>query len=169
VSGPGLESWQVHTNSICVVKYSMLHTFMTSCLRKLGRVCLAVISLTAFSHRLFKYKTIVTWNILRENIRQRSIFSVDVRILSQSSSPLSFIDIFAWSQQLTFLTHPVRVRCYQQGCSPKKKWGTPETRLKQRFLNNLDLLTRTLIHVRKIATADLWSCPAIQLLMFECL
>ena len=27
----------------------------------------------------------------------------------------------------------------------------------------------TLIHVRKIATADLWSCPAIQLLAFECL
>jgi len=25
--------------------------------------------------------------------------------------------------------------------------------------------TRTLIHVRKIATADLWSCPAIQLLV----
>ena len=31
------------------------------------------------------------------------------------------------------------------------------------FLNNLGLHTRTLIHVRKIATADLWSCPAIQL------
>jgi len=51
----------------------------------------------------------------------------------------------------------------------KKKWGTPETRLRQRFLNNLGLHTRTLIHVRKIATADLWSCPAIQLLVFECL
>ena len=37
------------------------------------------------------------------------------------------------------------------------------------FLNNLGLHTRTLIHVRKIATADLWSCPAIQLLVFECL
>ena len=56
-----------------------------------------------------------------------------------------------------------------QGCSPKKKWGTPETRLRQRFLNNLGLHTRTLIHVRKTATADLWSCPAIQLLVFECL
>ena len=51
----------------------------------------------------------------------------------------------------------------------KKKWETPETRLRQRFLNDLGLHTRTLIHVRKIATADLWSCPAIQLLVFECL
>jgi len=38
----------------------MLHTFMTSCLHKLVRVCLAVISLIAFSHRIFKHKTIVT-------------------------------------------------------------------------------------------------------------
>jgi len=36
-----------------------------------------------------------------------------------------------------------------------KKWRTPETRLRQRFLNNLGLHTRRLIHVRKIATADL--------------
>jgi len=43
-----------------VVKYSMPHTFMTSCLHKLVRVCLAVISLIAFSHRIFKQKTIVT-------------------------------------------------------------------------------------------------------------
>ena len=28
-----------------------------------------------------------------------------------------------------------------QGCSPKKKCGTPETRLRQRFLNNLGLHT----------------------------
>jgi len=39
-------------------KYSMLHNFMTSRLRRLVRVCLAVISLTAFSHRIFKHKTI---------------------------------------------------------------------------------------------------------------
>jgi len=53
-----------------------------------------------------------------------------------------------------------------------KKWGTPETRLRQRFWNNLGLHKQgyiLLIHVRKIATADLWSCPAIQLLVFECL
>jgi len=58
-----------------------------------------------------------------------------------------------------------------QGCSLKKEVGTPETRLWQTFFNNLGLDTRTLIHVRKIATADLWSCPAIQLglLVFECL
>jgi len=43
-----------NTNSICVVKYSMLHTFMTPCLHKLLRVCLEVISLIAFSHRIFK-------------------------------------------------------------------------------------------------------------------
>jgi len=56
-----------------------------------------------------------------------------------------------------------------RGVVLKKKWGTPETRLRQRFLNILGLRTRTLIHVRKIAAADLWSCPAIQLLVFECL
>jgi len=58
----------------------------------------------------------------------------------------------------------------QQGCSPKKEVGG---RLKQDlnkdFLNNLCLHTRILIHFRKIATTDLWSCPAIQLLVFECL
>ena len=32
----------------------------------------------------------------------------------------------------------------------KKNWGTPETRLRQRFLNNLGLHARTLIHVRNI-------------------
>jgi len=47
-----------NNNSICVIKYYMLHTFMTSCLRKLVRVCPAVISLTAFSHRILKHKTI---------------------------------------------------------------------------------------------------------------
>ena len=31
---------------------------------------------------------------------------------------------------------------YGQGCSPKKKLGAPETRLRQRFLNNLGLHTR---------------------------
>ena len=34
-----------------------------------------------------------------------------------------------------------------QGCSPKKKWGTPETRLRQQILNNLGLHTRT--HTRQ--------------------
>jgi len=56
-----------------------------------------------------------------------------------------------------------------RGVALKKKWGTPETRLRRRFLNNLGQHTRTLIHVRKIATADLWSCPAIHLLVFKCL
>jgi len=98
-----------NTNSICVVKYSLLHNFMTSCLRKLVRVCLAVISLTAFSHRIFKHKTIVRYNVSRENIRQCSVFSVDVRICSHSSYLPSFIDIFAENQRLTFLTHPVFV------------------------------------------------------------
>jgi len=37
----------------------MLHTFMTSYLHKLIRVCLAVISLTAFSHRIFKQNNII--------------------------------------------------------------------------------------------------------------
>jgi len=58
----------------------MLHTFVTSCLR----VCLAVISLTAFSHGIFKHKTIVTYTISRENIRQCFIFSAGVHICSRS-------------------------------------------------------------------------------------
>ena len=57
---------------------------MTSCLRKLVRVCLAVISLTAFSHNIFKHNTIVTQNISRENIGQYFIFSVAVLICSHS-------------------------------------------------------------------------------------
>jgi len=36
-----------------------------------------------------------------------SFLSVAVRICSRSSYLLSFIDIFAYNQQLTFLTHPV--------------------------------------------------------------
>ena len=65
---------------------------------------------------------------------------------------------------------PGKMTLLGQRCSHKKEvGGTPETRLRQRFLNNLGLHTRTLIHVRKTATADLWSCPAIQLLVFECL
>ena len=60
-------------------------------------------------------------------------------------------------------------RPVSRGVVLKKKWGTPETRLRQRFLNNLGLHTRILIHFRKIATTDLWSCPAIQLLVLECL
>ena len=73
----------------------MLHTFMTSCLRKLVRIYLAVISLTTFSHRIFKHKTIVTQNISLENIRQWSILSVDVRICSHFFYLFSFIDMFA--------------------------------------------------------------------------
>jgi len=38
----------------------LCYTLMTSRLRKLVRVCIAVISLTAFSHRIFKHRTIVT-------------------------------------------------------------------------------------------------------------
>ena len=73
----------------------MLHTFMTSYLHELVRVCLAVISLIAFSHRIFKHETTVTRNISRENIKQYFIFSVAVRICSHSSYLLSFIDTFA--------------------------------------------------------------------------
>ena len=64
---------------------------MTSCLRNY----LAAISLTAFSRRIFKRKTIVTYNSSCENIRQYLIFSVAVRICSRSSYLFSFIDIFA--------------------------------------------------------------------------
>ena len=74
----------------------MLRAYMTSCLRnKLVRVCLAVISLTAFSHRIFQRETILTYNISLENIRQCSIFSADVRVCSRSSYLLSSIDILA--------------------------------------------------------------------------
>ena len=102
MNGPGVERKLATLISIFVAKYSMMHTFMTSCLRKLVRVCLAVISLTAFSQRIFKHKTIMTSNISCENIRQCSSFSADVRICSHSSHLLSFIDIFAWNRQLTF-------------------------------------------------------------------
>jgi len=59
----------------------------------------------------------------------------------------------------------------RQGCSPKKEvGGRPKQDLDRDFFKQFrPLHTRTLIHVRKIATADLWSCPAIQLLVFECL
>jgi len=77
-----------------VVKYATLHNFMTSCLPKLVRVCLAVISLTAFSHRIFKHKAIVTQISSRVNIRQCSVFCVDVRIC-HSPPIFSFSDIFA--------------------------------------------------------------------------
>ena len=56
-----------------------------------------------------------------------------------------------------------------RGVVLQRSGGAPETRLRQRFLNSLGLHTRTLVHVRKIATADLRPCPAIQLLVFECL
>ena len=69
----------------------MLHTYTTS----LVRVCLAVISLSAVSHRIFKHKTVVTLNVSREIIRQCSIFSVDVRICSHIDYFLSFVDMFA--------------------------------------------------------------------------
>jgi len=49
VNGPGVKKVG-NTNSIYVVKYSMLHNF----------VSLAVISLIAFSHRIFQHKIIVT-------------------------------------------------------------------------------------------------------------
>jgi len=42
-----------------------------------------------------------------------------------------------------------------RGVVLKKKWGTPETRLRERFLNNLGLHTRTLIHVRKCHSGSL--------------
>ena len=51
----------------------------------------------------------------------------------------------------------------------KRSGGRLKQDLDKDVLNNLGLHTRTLIHVRKIATTDLWSCPAIQLLVFECL
>ena len=72
-----------NTYSISIVKYSMLHTYDVM-FTKLVRVCLAVISSTAF--RL---------NKLRENITQCFIFSVAVCICSCSSNLLSFIDTFA--------------------------------------------------------------------------
>jgi len=74
-----------NTYSISIVKYSMLHTYDVM-FTKLVRVCLAVISSTAFNHRL---------NKLRENITQCFIFSVAVCICSCSSNLLSFIDTFA--------------------------------------------------------------------------
>jgi len=80
------------------VKKSKLHTFITSCLHKLARVYLAIISLTAFSHRIFKQKNNCEKNrknVSPENIRQHFMFSVAALICSHSSYLLGFIDVFA--------------------------------------------------------------------------
>ena len=55
-----------------------------------------------------------------------------------------------------------------RGVARKKEVGDARNETKI-FFNKLGLHTRTLMHVRKIATADLWCCPEIQLLVFECL
>ena len=80
----------------------------------------------------------------------RSLLSSSLVSESQCEAPYTNV-------QFTLLTA-------SQVCSPKKEVGG---RLKQKILNNLGLHTRTLIHVRKITTADLWSCAAIQLVVFE--
>ena len=73
----------------------MLHTFMTLCLHKLVlSVCLAVIALIAFSHRILKQNNCDV-KYFRENIRQYFIFSIAVLICSHSSYLLSFFDTFA--------------------------------------------------------------------------
>jgi len=95
-----------NTDSISAVKYSVLNTFMMPCLCN-GHACLALMSLTGFSHKIFKHKTIVKYYISHVHIRQCFIFSVAVCIGSHSSHLLSFIDVFAQNQQLTFLTHSV--------------------------------------------------------------
>jgi len=56
-----------------------------------------------------------------------------------------------------------------RGVVLKRSGGRLKQDLDKNFLNNLGLHKRTVIHVRKIVTADLWSCPEIQLLVFECL
>ena len=78
-------------------------TFMTSCLRS----GLVVQSLTAFSHRIFKHQTIVTKKYFTWKYPTLIVSSPAVRICSRSSYLLTFVDIFAYNQQLTFLTHPV--------------------------------------------------------------
>ena len=64
---------------------------------------------------------------------------------------------------------PCRSVVVSRGVVLKRTGGRLKQDLDKDFFKNLGLHTRTLIDVRKIATADLWSCPAIQLLMFECL
>jgi len=94
------------------------------------------------------------WQVIPFTRACHSLLSFSLVSESQCEAPYTNV-------QFTLLTA-------SQVCSPKKEvGGTPETRLRQRFLNNLGLHTRTLIHVRKIATADLWSCAAIQLVVFE--
>jgi len=52
-----------------------------------------------------------------------------------------------------------------QRCSPKKKWGTPETRLRQRFLNNLGLHdTRCYFNVRSKADISQLNLPPTYML-----
>ena len=51
-----------------------------------------------------------------------------------------------------------------QGCSPKKKCGTPETRLRQRFLNNLGLRIFGLVLRYSCSCSSVWSRSILILL-----
>ena len=89
-------------------------------LTKQVRVRIAVISLTAFSHRIFKHKTIVTENISGENIRQYFNFSAAVRICSRSSYFLSFIEYLLKTN--SFLFDLPCILCLQ--CFDALGWAT---------------------------------------------
>jgi len=99
-----------------------------------------------------------------------TIHCSNVLVFSAGFQLCQYKNVLFHSLAMSIWTKIWRRKAYPpaRGVVLKRSGGTPETRLRQRFSNNLGLHTRTLIHVRKIATADLWSCPAIQLLVFEC-
>jgi len=131
------------------------------------------ISVLALSFRTFIFLVFIfgCGCVSCRNSRQSASCVVSYRIVIVGAESAAMRLVCPWCGGAYALVHPDSgLSTARQGCSHKKrKWGTPETRLRQKNLNNLSLHTRTLIHVRKIATADLWSCPAIQLLVFECL
>jgi len=88
---------------------SMLHTFMFT--KASWCLPIAVISLTAFSHKIFKHRTIEQlWRkIFHVKI---SIFSVDVRIRSHSSYLASFIDIIIRLKSTAYFFDPPCIWVY---------------------------------------------------------
>jgi len=96
-------------------------------------------------------------------------------ILEILAGDVRFVNLFRHILPVVPTQCDVLIVCRQHN---DKEWKLKEQHAKMweniagsrpRGLNSLGLHTRTLIHARKISTADLWSCPAIQLLVFECL
>ena len=100
------------TNSICVVKCSMLQTFLIS---RSNSLCLPSSNFIDCFQSHLNIKQF-TWNILRENI----IFSVAVHNCLRSFCLLGFIDIFAKKSTASFFDSP----CSLSRRSPSSVYST---------------------------------------------